>query len=357
MAEATAEAAAAQEQAQNPPQAPQPEGDATDLTDYFTHVHRGDAPVEGEGNPEAAQQEAEAPAEAPKKRDERGRFLKKGEAEGAEEAAEEPAEAEATDTDTEEAEEEQKESFSATAYALRKERRKVDERLALMDSRLAEIEQREAAIKDAEALLNKDALAFAKSKGHSVRDLIEKAANEEDISPEQRAIRELTAQNEALAAKVGKILERDEQTAAQAQVIDDQRTIQTALDGTEDDEYTLCKRWGSERVAQVAHQRWEESGRSLTIDTIVDKIEDELAEELERLSPAAGDQPGERTEEASRPLPHRKRAVKSVKSEGSNTKPPSTLTNRTAASRASTEKPVSPEDRLARAAALLQYNE
>jgi hypothetical protein len=162
-----------------------------------------------------------------------------------------------------------------------------------------------------------------------------------------------------LSTQLKERAEREKQWSQQSQADADRGTIQTALEATDETEYPYSKAYGAERVAQVAYARWEESDGRLTVEEIVDKIEDELIKEHALLARAAEKTAGGK-QEAPQALPSRSRAEKpkSANTEGNGrTRSPSTLTNKAAAARATPEAPTSSKDRMARAVALLAIDD
>jgi len=252
--------------------------------------------------------------------------------------------------------------YASKMAALRKERRKVDDRLAQVDARLAELARRERAVREAEDLITRDPLEYARTKGRTMRDIIEQAAREDEMSPEQRQIRELKTHVDALTQRLEERQANEQSRAEQSQADADCATLQSALEATGEDEFPACKAFGADRSARIVYQRWVAAGGRLQPEEIYDTIEAELAGEYQRLHERlarVGTSPDERPETAATKTvarnPSRENgAGKSAEPERQR-KP--SLTNRTAASKAAPEKPLSQEDRFSRAVALLTVND
>ncbi len=298
-------------------------------------------------------------------RDKSGKFLPRAEAAEAEQKQAEEPEAK---TEAKSAEPEKEEEHAPTAKEIanakryrkdlaRRERELNRERDALAADR-AEMERLRTMRRDnPRAVLDELGLSF--------RELAEEAAKQDGEDPRDKSIRELRAELEELKG-FKQTLSKERESAAQQQSY--QADVEAVAERIQNDAdaYPFLADYGNDRAARAAVNAWyakHEAGEKPDLIEILDSLEGELSADYERLTQARAKRNGAAV---SSPAVQAKGAPGRVNGAGkasearggqAGTPPPATLTNRTAAERASPDRALSRDERRKLAASRLVVRE
>lgn len=293
----------------------------------------------------AGQAEPAEPPEAEKDEDAEG-----DEAKAAPEAEKEPAEDEKA---KKKSSKDPEEALAHGFASLKKQKRLLAQREREAERRLAEAAQRAERYERITKLYQDDPYSAARELGLDFRRIVEHVAKEGDQDPTQKALAEANARIAALDAKLAEFADERKQ-ASQAEVVQGELTmLQERIEGAAE-EFPYLAAYGADRAARAVHSAWyahlHATGEHLDVAALFEQYEDELREDAARL--ARLQKPAEATASPAR----KNGAVQSAKP-GARSDAPSTLSNRTTAQRASTDRPKTREERLAAAAAMLELRD
>lgn len=269
--------------------------------------------------------------------------------------ADQPADTAATPTAEELAEPaaqtDEPDNVARAFVALKRQKSKIAKAERELERRAQQVAADAAHYQRIKDLYAQDPYAAAQELGLNFRRIAEHVAKETEADPRDAELRATKAALEAVQAEV-QAIKQERETLSARQADQEETTLLRERVAASAEEYPYLNAYGAERAAEAVRTAFyahlERTGEQLDVAGLLDEYEESLRADYERLArinpPAAAAQ-------AVAPA-RRNGAVQSAKTVARDA--PAALSNRTAAQRASGDRPMTREERLQRAAAMLK---